>query len=96
MKLYNGDNHCTTASLIIVPPWKMSAYIQNTLFVYPTEITNEWKMKCKNINNFDQVTFLSPADQQPLSRGFFNKLYLESTATNRLPFRKNGLVEERS
>ena len=74
----------------------MSAYIQNTLFVYPTEVTNEWEMKCKNINNFDQVTFLSAVDQQPLSRGFFNKLYFECTSTNRLPFRKNGLVEERS
>ena len=51
-KLCSRDKHCTTALLIKVPPLKTGLYLileaHNTLIADPTNVANEWKVKCKN------------------------------------------------
>ena len=47
------DKHSTPTSLIKVLSMKVGVYLilheRNTLFTDPTKVTNEWKVKCKNL-----------------------------------------------
>ena len=36
--------------------------VQNTLFKDPTCVTNEWKVKCKNYQQFDNATLVLSVD----------------------------------
>ena len=67
-KLCNRDEHCSTASLIKVPPLKVGVHlileVHNTLFKDPTYVAKmNGKLNVKPINNFDHAPLLSSIDQ---------------------------------